>query len=206
MWQKGHCATSKHRSETRIHLLPGDSSLSLGLLSLWAQWPWWEEAQATWRSQISQHEAPDKWVNIEMIPPPSVRPSQLTPRGANMSCPHQALLKLQICEQDTCRCLKPVNLGVICYTAMTPEWLGHMWNLYYYRSHKNIIAMAARPHNKKENMNRIFWTGTPAVKAIKQGHGIVTRFGVGDGDQDWTSWAGDRWTRTWVMKRCWNYK
>ena len=42
---------------------------------------------------------------------------QSIPRGAEMSCPHQILPKLQSCGQiKDCSCFKPVSFGVYCYS------------------------------------------------------------------------------------------
>ena len=132
-------------SETRIQyifclVLVLSLSLNFRMLSLLAQLARWESPSNVSvpdkfpaKASIIKHQTSEqmlKWFQL-----PVFRPSLLTPRGGKMSCPHQGLFKQQICKQDQCHCLKPVNLGV------HNTWTGWVTcEIYITIGHKNTVV------------------------------------------------------------------
>lgn len=57
-------------------------------------------APAVWVSQPG-HQA-GKWESPQIMPAPALEPPHWTWSATNIGCPHQALLRLQICEQNQC--------------------------------------------------------------------------------------------------------
>lgn len=59
------------------------------------------------------------WMNLQMIPAPSLQATLLMLSGAEISCSHFVLPKLQSCEQNKCyHCFKSLSFGVIWNTCM----------------------------------------------------------------------------------------